>query len=106
MEHKIYKAAMKLGYTDVRPVTGHPFDVWINRLRSIPLGQHFSFEHDPAVVSGWPVDEITVWVAIALTPPVTEWPEGYGEIGAYYLGYEDQVKRRISWEKAALDMGI
>jgi len=105
MDHKLREAALKLGYDDVRPVTGHPFDVWINRLKSIPLGQHFTFEHDPVKVSGWMLDEITIWVAIALTPPVSEWPEGYGEVGAYYLGYPEQAKRRKLWEEAAVDMG-
>ena len=103
--YRIHEAAVRLGYIDARPVTGHPFDIWINRLKNIPLGQHFSFEHDPATLSGWPLNEITIWVAIASTPPVTEWPEGYGEIGAYYLGYEDQVKRRNAWETAVTEMG-
>jgi len=49
--------ALELGFTDARPVTGHPFDVWRDRFMSIPLGQFMSFERDPARASGWPLAE-------------------------------------------------
>jgi len=42
----IRDTALELGYIDALPVTGHPFDVWRNRLMSIPLGKVMSFEHN------------------------------------------------------------
>ena len=85
MQEKIYNKAIELGNIDAVPVTGHPFDVWNNRLKSIPLGKYMSFEHDPVKISGWSLDEITIWVAIAPTPPVKAYPEGCGEIGSFYI---------------------
>jgi ferredoxin len=99
-------AALKLGYIDARPVTGHPFGVWRNRLKKIPLGQHFAdFPYEPAKISGWPLEEITVWVAVAATPPVAEWPEGCGEIAAHYMRFGEQAKRRVAWEEASAALG-
>ena len=88
MSLTIRDAALKLGFIDAKPATGHPFDVWRNRLMSIPLGQYMSFEHCPVNASGWPLEEITVWVAIAPTPPMAQWPDGCGEIGGYYMRSE------------------
>jgi epoxyqueuosine reductase QueG len=103
--HPIREAALKLGYTDVKPATGHPFDVWRKRLSSIPLGEHLSFEHDPVKITGWGLDEITVWAAVAPTPPRLDWPKGCGEIGAYYLEAKNQNERQAAWENAVTDMG-
>ena len=105
MSSNIRDAAINLGYLEVRPVTGHPFEHWRSCLDSLPLGQNMSFEHDPVRASGWQLEEITVWVAIASTPPMANWPEGCGEIGAYYMRSEEQVKRRVAWENAVIAMG-
>ena len=105
MADNIRDAALELGYVDARPITGHPFDVWRNRLNSIPLGKHLSFEHDPANASGWPLEEITIWVAVAPTPPLADWPDGCGEFGAYYMHVVEQDKRLTAWEDAAVAMG-
>jgi len=105
MQSNIRDAALKLGYIDARPVTGHPFDVWRKRLASIALGQYMSFEHDPANASGWPIEEITVWVSIAPTPPMGDWPEGCGEIGAFYMRSDLQGKRLRAWEDEAIALG-
>ena len=75
MQDKIYEKAIELGYVNAAPVTGHPFDVWNNRLKSIPLGQYLSFEHDPAAISGWTLDDITIWVAIAPTLDILVYQE-------------------------------
>jgi len=104
-EAALKEAALKLGYIDARPVTGHPFSVWRDRLASIPLGQTLSFDYDPAEVSGWPLEEITLWVAIAPTPPMADWPEGCGEIGAYYMRSARQEQDREAWENAASALG-
>jgi epoxyqueuosine reductase QueG len=101
----IRDAALNLGYVEALPVTGHPFEHWRNCLNNLPLGQYMSFEHDPVRASGWPLEEITVWVAIALTPPMSDWPEGCGEISAYYMRSEERVKRRIAWENATIALG-
>jgi len=101
----IRDAALKLGFIDARPVTGHPFDVWRNRLKSIPLGKYMSFEHDPANASGWPLAETTLWVAIAPTPPMEDWPDGCGEIGAFYMRSQLLETRRAAWEDAAIALG-
>ena len=92
----IREKALELGFIDARPVTGHPFDVWRNRLMSIPLGKYMSFEHDPANASGWPLAEIALWAAIAPTPPMADWPEGCGEIGAYYMRSQLRETRLIA----------
>lgn len=105
MQLSIRDAALELGFIDARPVTGHPFEVWRNRLMSIPLGKHMSFEHDPANASGWPLAEITLWVAIAPTPPMADWPEGCGEIGAFYMRSQLLETRRIAWEDTAAALG-
>jgi len=105
MQTKIRDAALELGFIDARPVTGHPFNIWKDRLNSIPLGEYLSFDHDPSVVSGWRLDEITIWVAIAATPPVDGWSDDCGEIGAYYLHLDENRKRKKAWEKAVVELG-
>ena len=105
MQTKIREAALKLGYIDAQPVTGQPFDVWRNRLSAIPLGQHLSFSHDPAQASGRPLEEITLWVAIAPTPPMADWPMGCGEIGAFYMHSRLYDMRYAAWEEAVTSMG-
>ena len=105
MQLNIHDTALELGYIDARPVTGHPFDVWRNRLKSIPLGKYMSFEHDPVKASGWPLSEITLWVAIAPTPPMADWPEGCGEIGAFYMRSQLLETRRVAWEDATVELG-
>ncbi len=99
MAADLRKVALELGYLDARAVTGHPFDVWINRLKSTPAGRYMSFEHDPARASGWPTQEITLWVALASTPPYENWPEG--EIGGFYMSSASDEARRSRWEDAA-----
>lgn len=102
---EIREAALRLGYIDARPVTGHPFDLWRKRLSSLPLGKTLSFEHDPVNASGWPLDEITLWIAIAQTPPMADWPDGCGEISAFYLRSRLLETRREAWEDAAIAAG-
>ena len=106
MQNKIYEAAMRLGYAGAHPVTGHPFDVWRNRLSNTPLGRFMSFEHDPVKITGWPLNEITIWVAIAPTPPMAEFPDGCGEVGGYYMRSALQEKNCAAWENAACDAGF
>jgi epoxyqueuosine reductase len=105
MQSKIRDAALSLGYVEAKPATGHPFDVWRNRLSSIPHGQYMSFEHDPVKISGWPLDEITIWAAIAPTPPLAGWPEDCGEIGGFYMCAKRRYARRVAWEDAAIALG-
>ena len=105
MSSQIRDAALSLGYIDAQPVTGHPFDVWNNRLKSIPLGKYLSFDHDPAKISGWPLEEITIWAAVAPTPPIAEWPEGSGAIGSFYMCGKQRETRRLAWENAAEALG-
>jgi len=64
-----------------------------------------SFEHDPVNASGWPLDEITLWVAIAPTPPMVDWPEGCGEIGALYIRSQLLETRRVAWKDATVASG-
>ena len=104
MSSDIRKSALNLGYLDAAPITGHPFDVWLNRLKGTPL-EGLSFIHDPATVSGWPLEEITIWVAIAPTPPITDWPDGCGELGAHYMDLQRSRERRTAWEDEAIKMG-
>jgi len=105
MQSDIRDAALRLGNVEARAITGHPFDVWHDRLKSIPLGQHLSFEHDPVMVTGWPLGEITIWAAIAPTPPITDWPEDCGEIGSFYMRSQLRRARRAAWTDAALALG-
>ena len=105
MHTKIKETALKLGYINAQPVTGQPFDVWRNKLNNLPIGKYFSFEHDPAKISGWPVDQITIWVAAAPTPPVSDWPDGCGEIGSFYLYSQERRARHAAWEDAVADLG-
>jgi len=105
MQSNIRDAAINLGNIDARPVTGHPFKVWHDRLMSGDLGKWLSIEHDPAKLSGWPLDEITIWVAVAPTPPIADWPDGCGEIGSFYMCSKQRKERRVAWEKAVVDLG-
>jgi len=105
MSDEIRKIALELGYADAKPATGHPFNVWRERLNSIPLGRHLLFEHDPSAASGWPTEEITIWAAIAPTPPLSDWPEGCGEIGAYYMRSQRWKERLAAWQDAAVASG-
>ena len=103
MTSDIRDAALSLGYINALPVTGHPFDVWLNRIKGTHL-EGLSFIHDPTEVSGWPLEEITIWVAIAPAPPIADWPEGCGEIGAHYMALQQSRTRRTAWEDAAIAM--
>ena len=105
MHSKIREAALSLGNIDAQPVTGQPFDVWRNQLNKLPLGKYLSFEHDPVKISGWPLEEITIWVAVAPTPPVTGWPDGCGEIGSFYMYSQQRRARQFAWEEAAAALG-
>jgi len=105
VQNDIREAAIGLGYIDARSVTGHPFTVWRNRLDQIPLGKYLSFEHDPVKATGWPLNKITIWVAVAPTPPVAEWPAGRGEIGGYYMSSGKRHKQNDAWEDAAEGLG-
>jgi len=105
MQSDIRKAALNLGFIAAEPVTCQPFDVWRNRLSGIPLGKYLSFEHDPSKAAGRPVEELTLWVAVTPTPPMSEWPEGCGEISGFYMCSEQRKKRRIAWEDAAEALG-
>ena len=105
MQSKIRDIALELGFIDAKAITGHPFDVWRKRLDSIPLGKHMSFDHDPVVVSGWPLEEITIWAAIAATPPLEGWPDDCGEIGAFYMPGDKRRKCEKAWEDAVRELG-
>ena len=105
MQSKIRDAALELGYTDARPASGHPFDVWQRRLQSTPLGQLLSFEHDPSKISGWPLGEITIWAAVSPVPSITDWPEDCGEFGGFYVVQQQRRERRVAWEDAAAALG-
>ena len=101
----IREAAINLGNIGARPITGQPFDVWQNRLTSTPLGQHLPVAPTPEELSGWPLDEITIWVAIAPTPPIANWPDGCGEIGSFYITSGQYKARRVAWEDAVIAAG-
>ncbi|MCL2497708.1 MAG: 4Fe-4S binding protein [Symbiobacteriaceae bacterium] len=105
MQDRIRESALSLGYLEARPVTGQPFEAWRERLNSLPLGQYMKFEHDPAKVTGWSRDEITIWVALAPTPPREEWPPDRGEMAAHYLTVTADAKRREAWKQAVTAMG-
>ena len=105
MQSNIREAALSLGYADARPVTGHPFDVMHKHLKSLPIGQHMPMEHRPEAVSGWPLDEITIWVAIEPQLPMADWPEGCGEVAGTYMVMNNWRARRSRWEEAAVALG-
>ena len=105
MQSKIREAALNLGYVDARPVTGHPFEVMHNHLKSLPIGQHMPMEHRPEESSGWPLGEITIWVATEPQPPAADWPEGCGEIAGSYMAMHEWRARRAKWEEAAAALG-
>ena len=105
MQSKIRGAALELGFLDAKPATGHPFEVWHNRLIGSELGKYMSMEYDPAKVSGWPLEEITLWTAIAPTPPMADWPEGCGEIGGFYMRSGERQKLRDAWDDAVAGLG-
>jgi ferredoxin len=101
----IRDAALRLGYIDAMPATGHPFDVWHSRWKDASLGPYMASAYDPASSTGWPLHEITIWAAIAPTPPFAEWLDGCGEIGAFYMCAKQRDSRRAAWEDAAAAMG-
>jgi len=105
MQSKIRGAALELGFLDAKPATGHPFEVWHNRLMGSELGKYMSMEYDPAKVSGWPLKEITLWTAIAPTPPMADWPDGRGEIGGFYMRSGERQKLRDTWDDAVAALG-
>ena len=104
MQSDIRSAALAQGYLDARPATGHPFDLWLSRLKGTTL-EWLSSVHDPAKVLGWPLEEITLWVAIGPEPVVTDWPDGCGEIGAHYLNQQASKQRFEGWRDAVTGMG-
>ena len=105
MQSEIRKAALAQGYIDARPATGHSFDLWLSRLKGTTL-EGLSTIYDPAKVLGWPLEEITLWVAIGPEPLVTNWPDGCGEIAAHYLNNQARMKRREGWQEAVKNMGL
>ena len=104
MQSDIRSAALAHGYIDAQPATGHSFDLWLSRLKGTTL-EGLSVIHDPAKVLGWPLEEITLWVAIGPEPVVTGWPEGCGEIGAHYLNQQTSRERQQGWQNAVTKMG-
>jgi len=106
MQSKIRDSALALGFLDARPATGHPFDVWRKHLDTLPLGKGgFSLEHDLTKATGWPLEEITVWAAVAPAPPL-EWPEGCGDINGYYVMNTEPRKSRFDkWKEAVAALG-
>ncbi|MCL2203823.1 MAG: 4Fe-4S dicluster domain-containing protein [Defluviitaleaceae bacterium] len=105
MQPSIRDAALRLGYVNAVPITGHPFDIWLDRVK----GTHFerlSSLHDPAVATGWPVAEITLWVAFAPTPLVVDWPEGCGEMNGHYTSNALRKSRHSAWEDAVEALGF
>ena len=104
MQPNIRSSALNLGYINALPVTGHPFDVWLNRIKGTHL-EGLSFAYDPVKVSSWPLEDITIWVAIAPAPPISKWPDGHGEICSHYIFLETSRARRIAWEDSAIAMG-
>ena len=105
MIHPIAAAAFSAGCLDVKPATAHPLDFWRETLDKIPFGKFFSMEHRPEAISGWAVDETTIWSATIAAPPFTPWPDGYGEVVGYYLAVCEAEKKMAAWEQAVMDMG-
>jgi len=103
MTQDIRKAALKHGYINAGLVTGHPFELWRNRVQGT-YAESFAHIYDPAKAIGWPLDEITLWVAIAPTPPIS-WPESCGEIGAFYMNPQVKKDRRKAWADDIEAMG-
>ncbi|MCL2217355.1 MAG: hypothetical protein FWB91_10100 [Defluviitaleaceae bacterium] len=101
---KIRDAALKLGYIDALTVTGHPFDIWLSRIKGTHL-ERLANMHDPAKVSGWSLEEITIWVGISPVPPVEDWPEDCGEMAAHYVSIQGNRNRRSAWIEAISAMG-
>jgi len=104
MQLNIRETALNLGYIDAKPITGHPFDVWLNRIKGTHL-EGLSVMHDPAKVTGWPINEITLWAAITPSPPIEGWPDGCCEIGAHYMALTASRTRRAAWQDAVTAMG-
>ena len=102
MQSNVRDAALELGFVDAQPATGHPFDVWRSRLAG---GQLQSLVYDPTNTTGWPLEEITIWAAIAPTPPLKGWPENGGEIGGFYMCSQTRRARHAAWEEAATALG-
>jgi len=105
MSHPIATAALAAGFLDVKPATGHPFDFWRKTLDSIPFGEIFTMEHRPEAISGWPVNETTIWSATAAAPPFATWPDGYGEVPGYYTAIGEIKNKEAAWVQAVKDMG-
>ena len=105
MQFDIRSAALAQGYIDAQPITGHPFDLWLSRLKGTTL-EGLSVIHNPAKVLDWPLEEITLWVAIGQEPLVMNWPDGCGEIGAHYLNLQVSKQRLEGWQDAVAGMGF
>jgi len=61
--------------------------------------------HDPVKISGWPLDEITIWVAVSPVPLITDWPDGCCEISGFYICSPERRARRAAWTTAVTQMG-
>lgn len=105
MSHPIAIAALAAGFLDVKPATGHPFDFWRKTLDNLPFGKIFTMEHRPVMISGWPLDETTIWSVTAAAPPFVPWPDGYSELPGYYTAIGEIKKKETAWVQAVRDLG-
>jgi len=103
MTNIIKEAALKHGYINAAPATGHPFDLWHTRVQGT-YAEELANYYDPVSVTGWPLEEITLWVAIYPTLPVT-WPQGCGEISASYMDQPAKKSRPAAWASEIEAMG-
>lgn len=106
MPHAIQKAAQCAGFSEAGAATAHPFEFWLERLTSLPLGKFLSLEQRPEAVCGWRTGETTVWSAVFKAPSFTPWPEGYGEVCNHYMRTQQAQKSEDAWAAAVRRMGF
>jgi epoxyqueuosine reductase len=103
--HPIALAARAAGFIEAKPATAYPFNLWKEKLAALPLGQYLEMDHRPETQCGWPVAETTLWAATFPAPPLSEWPEGYGEVSSYYLRERDADASCRAWAQAVRALG-
>jgi len=104
--HPVEKAALDAGFIDAKPATAHPFDFWRKKLDSLPLSQYIKIDHRPRELTGWDVNETTIWSAAYPTPPFEKFPEAYGEVCGYYIGTQRALPVAFAWMRAVRELGF
>lgn len=63
-------------------------------------------EHRPEALCGWPLEETTIWCASRAAHSFKPWPDGYGEVSAYYMSTQKSADSIEAWTTSVRSLGF